>query len=438
MKHPLSSATIRGLTHEGRGLADNAQGKPVFIDFALPGETLEYRRLKKHAKYEEGAATQLLSDPHPHRVSPPCPYFTLCGGCSLQHMDPAFQIEHKQKTLQEHLQHFGKVAPQTWLAPLRGPTTGYRHKARLGVRYVPNKGMLVGFREVDGRFLTQMDSCEILHPHIGKNILALKALLTSLSIKDQVPQLEVARGLNETVMMIRHLQPFIETDLEKLRAFEKETGILIHLQPGKADSLHRLDSDAEVHFLEYQLEKENIRFRFHPQDFTQINPFMNEAMVNLAISLLELQPQDRVLDLFCGLGNFSLPIAQHCQAVVGVEGSAAMVKRAYENAALNHLHNLEFHAADLSTAIHHHAWAQKQYDKLLLDPPRSGAHELLSLVPQWRASRIVYVSCHPATLARDVGILVNDYGYRLEKAGVMDMFPHTTHVESIAVLRRSW
>lgn len=441
-KLPITTqADVHTLSHEGRGIAQ-INGKTTFIRGALAEETVLFTYLKKHRQYDEGLATDILK-PAPERVTPQCEYFGYCGGCNLQHLTHDAQILHKQTVLLQQLKHIGKIIPQTILPPLTGPIWGYRHKARLGVKYVAAKNkVLVGFREINGRFLADIDACAVLHPAIGQRITSLQTLIQSLSIYDAIPQIEVAIGDKPAdsthyyvALILRHLEPFTSDDLDKLCHFAKTHQIKLFLQPGNADTIHRIWPKEGDDFLHYIHPHQKIDMRFEASDFTQVNPAINRQMIDYTLTLLELKPEERVLDLFCGLGNFTLPMAKHCKEAIGVEGAPDLVKRAVANAHYNHIDNAHFYSADLTKDLSNHPWANGAFDKILLDPPRTGALELMSLLPSFNAKRIVYISCNPATLSRDAGELVKK-GYKLTCAGIMDMFPHTAHVESIAVFEK--
>jgi 23S rRNA (uracil1939-C5)-methyltransferase len=427
-------ASIESLTHDGRGVA-RVGDKTVFIDGALPGEDVLFRYTRVRSNYDEGEILEVLKS-SPHRVTPACEFFTACGGCSLQHLEPAEQIRIKQAMLQDNLQRIGKVQAEEMLPPLIGPIWGYRQKARLGVRYVHKKGrVLVGFREKHSAFLADMTHCKILNPLIGERLETLSQLVRQLSCYKQIAQIEVAVGDEAVALIFRHLVELTEADKRLLIEFGQEHDFQIHLQPKGPDSVTLLWP--ETASLSYHLPQYDITLAFRPNDFTQVNTAINQAMINRAFELLEPQPTDQVLELFCGLGNFSLPLARQVKQLSAVEGDAALINRARENAERNGIHNIDFHVANLMDEVSGLPWLrQRHYDKILLDPPRSGALEMLPHIASLKASRLVYVSCNPATLARDAGILVNEYGYRLVKAGVMDMFPHTAHVESIALFSK--
>ena len=455
--------TIDGLSHDGRGVAvygngfcvtdghaEEKHGKKVFVSFALPGESVEVKLTNSRASFEEGDAVAVTANPNPERAVPPCPHFGVCGGCNLQHWQPDSQIAFKQSVLAEMLQHQAEVQPEHWLDPIIGDRLGYRTKARLGVRYVAKKQTaLVGFRERSSNFLAELDECHILDPRIGFEIENLKALISSLDNRDKIAQLELAMGEylpelpdgNQPVaLIVRNLEPLSESDISKLKDFFAARSWQLYLQPKGADSVERIaltaDDDMSQQFgrLYYQLPEYDLTYEFIATDFTQVNLSVNRQMTKLACDLLDLKAGERVLDLFSGLGNFSLPLARlvgETGSVVGVEGSDAMTARAADNARRNNLHNTEFYTQDLTQDCTDKPWANQGFDALLIDPPRSGAWEIMQYLPKFNAQRIVYVSCNPATLARDTKALL-EQGYRLTHAGVMDMFCHTGHVESIA------
>jgi 23S rRNA (uracil1939-C5)-methyltransferase len=426
----VETAEVESLDHEGRGVARVA-GKTVFIDGALPGETVTFRRIRRQRRYDEAAVVEVLHAA-PERVTPRCRHFGVCGGCSLQHLDHAAQLLAKARTVAEAFERIGGVAPGQWLAPLTGPVWAYRRRARLGCKMVDKKGrVLVGFRERGSPLLADLAACEVLAAPIGAAIARLGALVASLGIRRRVAQIEVAVGDNVTALVLRVLDDPSPADVECLRAFETAEGIALYLQPGGLDTVAPLTPPATP--LRYELPGLPAGIEFAPTDFVQVNGELNRLMVGRAIELLEPRPTDRVLDLFCGLGNFSLPLAQRAASVDGVEGDAALVARARENAARNGLPNAVFHAANLAAGTGGSGWPGGTYDLVLLDPPRAGAREILPVAVASRPRRVVYVSCHPGSLARDAGILAGQLGYRLAAAGIMDMFPHTSHVESIAL-----
>jgi 23S rRNA (uracil1939-C5)-methyltransferase len=434
----MAAVVIERLSHEGRGIAIDG-GKAVFIDGALPKERVEYKITKKSKTYQEGYAVE-ISDPHAARVSPICPAFLKCGGCSLQHMDPDYQLEIKALHLKEQLLHFGKVTPGCFLPPLRARTQGYRRKARLGVKYVIKKSqLLVGFREKYSHFLAEMTHCPILHPVLSGLLGPLKSLISGLSVFQDIPQIEMAMGDEGVGLVLRHLKPLSPLDQQQCADFAEQYDLILYLQPNPPAPWINI-SRSQREYLTYCLEDYGLSFEFSPLDFTQVNLGVNCLMVRQALALLDLGPCDTVLDLFCGLGNFTLPIAQSVQNVVGIEGDMKMVERAASNAKRNNLSNAAFYQADLSHEITAagaaQGWGSAGYTKLLLDPPRLGALALLPWIGRLPAKRLVYVSCNPATLARDVGILVHQYGFELASVGILDMFTHTAHVESMALLIR--
>lgn len=425
------NVTIESLAHDGRGVS-HVDGKVVFIDEALPGETVEFIYTDSRKDYAEGKVVKVLT-PSEHRVDPGCPHFGVCGGCSFQHVDDAEQIHFKEDLLRDQFRRIGKVEiPQIWEA-LTGPHWGYRRKARMGVKWVAKKGrVLVGFRERRNPFLAEIDSCKVMHPLVGENLLVLGEMIAGLSIKDKIPQIEVAIGDEVCVLAFRVLEPPTQADQQRMREFAHQHRISVCLQPKGPDSIVPLDGEPEV-IPSYALAEQRVAFNFRPAMFTQVNYAINQKMVTRALEALVLTREDRVLDLFCGLGNFTLPLATLAGHVVGIEGDLPLVNHARENARLNNLSNVEFHVADLSKDLKDQPWCRQKFTKVLLDPSRAGASEVLHNLQHWQPERIVYVSCNPSTLARDAGILVNELGYTLVKAGVMDMFPQTAHVESIAL-----
>ncbi|MCK5382889.1 MAG: 23S rRNA (uracil(1939)-C(5))-methyltransferase RlmD [Gammaproteobacteria bacterium] len=430
LPEPVSGVTIESLGHDGRGVT-HLDGKAVFIDGALPGEVVSFEYLTSRKKFDEGRVTE-VQQASPDRVEPKCPHFGLCGGCSLQHMEAGAQIRAKQQVLLDNLGHIGKVEPQAVLPPLTGQIWGYRTKARLGAKDVIKKGkVLVGFREKRSPYVADLTRCEVLHPSVGEKFPVLAGLIEQLDAKARIPQIEVAVAEGTTALVFRHLDPLSSGDVIKLEQFAADHQFQIYLQPGGADSVQPLLPGKNI--LSYKLPAQGIEIQFRPTDFTQINTGINEQMIARVLELLALDKSDRVLDLFCGLGNFTLPMARQAGLVVGVEGEAGLVNRARDNAVLNGIENATFHTANLVDDHVEAPWAGGDYSKVLLDPPRSGAAEVLDMLGNIRPGRIVYVSCHPGSLARDAGILVNEKGYRLLAAGVMDMFPHTAHVESIAL-----
>jgi 23S rRNA (uracil1939-C5)-methyltransferase len=441
-RHRTAAATLPGeavvqvetLAHDGRGVA-HRDGKAVFLDGALPGEQVRFHYTARHSGYDEGRVSEVV-EAAADRVSPRCPHFGGCGGCTLQHLAPDRQLAYKQTWLLDNLARIGRVTPDQWLPPLSGPPWGYRRKARLGVREVLKKGrVLVGFRERSGSRLADLRRCEVLPPPVGDRLEALGDLIGTLSIARRLPQIEVAAGDDATALSFRVLDPPSDADLAKLSAFGQRHQLHIYLQPGRAESTRRLWPAGDAPLV-YRLPDEGVELSFLPYHFIQVNADLNRQLVRRALTLLDLHGHEQVLDLYCGLGNFTLPLARQAGTVVGVEGDPALVAQARHNALQNGLNNVQFHTADLNGAIGAQPWRQQTYDRLLLDPPRSGAPTLLPQLVPLQAPKILYISCHPATLARDAGELVHRYGYRLVAAGVMDMFPHTRHVESIALFDR--
>jgi len=427
-------ATITSLSHEGKGIC-HIDDKTVFVDGALEGETVRFSYTGKRKNIMEAVVEEVITASD-LRVEPGCEFFAICGGCSLQHMQAEEQIHRKQQVLLDNLLHIGKCKPKEILNPLTGPHWGYRRKARLGVRYVEKKEkLLVGFREKRSNFLAQIESCKVLHPAIGYRLTDLAKLIRGLSIYTKIPQIEVAIGDEQGTLIIRHLEPLSAKDKEQLIAFAIKSDLQMFLQPAGPDSIERLypASNQACSPLNYYLPEFNIKHEFRATDFTQVNMVINRKMVDLALDLLQPQKTDQVLDLFCGLGNFTLPLARMAAKVVGVEGSDDLVAQAKKNAQYNNIENVEFYSADLFKDNNQQAWAKQKYHRILLDPARSGAKEIVEYLPKFGAHTVVYVSCNPATLARDAEILVHQHGYTMEKAGVMDMFPHTAHVESIAL-----
>ena len=427
---PVAGVSIESLAHDGRGVT-HLDGKAVFIDGALPGEIVSFEYTTSRRKFDEGRVTAVQTA-SADRVEPRCAHFGVCGGCSLQHLDPAAQIQAKQQTLLDNLRHIGKVAPESVLPPMTGPVWGYRTKARLGVKDVVKKGrVLVGFREKRSPYVADLSRCEVLHPAVGEGLGDLSGLVEQLESRARIPQIEVAVAGETSALVFRHLDPLTPHDRDVLRQYAIDRDVHVYLQPGGPDTVQVLWPEKSV--LSYTLGSESVVIEFQPTDFTQVNTAINEQMVARVLEMMSLGETDTLLDLFCGLGNFTLPLARHAGKVTGVEGDAGLVSRARDNAALNGLDNTAFHVANLAETNTDAAWAGSGYNKVLLDPPRSGAAEVMPLLGNIHPQRIVYVSCHPGSLARDAGTLVNELGYRLLSAGVMDMFPHTAHVESIAL-----
>lgn len=426
-------AVIESLSLEGKGIT-HIDGKAVFVGGALPGEKVVFTYTAINRKFDEGYVSEVL-EASPERVEPGCPHFQICGGCSMQHLDVEKQIHHKQQAMLDALKHIGKVIPETVFDPMVGDLWGYRRKARLGVRYVRKKEkVLVGFRERAGRFLADIDACRVLHPSVGEKLPELQALIVQMDARETIPQIEVAVGDNATALVFRHLEPLSDKDQQLLLEFAKAHDFQMYLQPKGPTTVHCIWPENPELF--YEHPEFETKVKFGPQDFFQVNSSINRQMVPRAVELLELDGTHKVMDLFCGLGNFTLPIARNAAEVVGVEGDSVMVQRAKQTALDNGISNTSYFTFDLTADVKHEPWMKQKYDRILLDPPRSGAKEVIEHFGKLGAKRIVYVSCHPGTLARDAGELVHTHGYRLEGAGVMDMFPHTAHVESIAVFVR--
>jgi 23S rRNA (uracil1939-C5)-methyltransferase len=424
-------ATIEALSHEGRGIT-HVDGKTIFVDGALKGESVMFRYRGSRAKFAEGSIEELIDNISVDRVEPACKHYSVCGGCSLQHISAEKQIEHKEQVLQEQLQHIGGVTAEQVLPPLTGPLWAYRHKARLGVKHVTKKNkVLVGFREKYSSYVADIDSCEVLHPSAGKILRELGELISGLSVYNKIAQIEVAVSGQKTVLIFRNLTDLSGEDINKVDAFANQYELAIYLQPGGPSTVMPLPGQDHSE-LSYLLEEGNISIQFSATDFTQVNVDINQQMVKRVVSLMDIQAADNVLDLYCGLGNFTLPMALKANQITGVEGAEPMVEKARHNAKLNNIENVNFISADLSTSLIE-ALRTDSYDKVLLDPPRSGAQFVVEEMKMKNVRRLIYVSCNPATLARDAGILVRDKGFKLVTAGVMDMFPHTSHVESIAV-----
>ena len=431
----MTEAVIESIDHEGVGVA-HVDGKVTFIDGGVTGERVAFARKRSRGNFDLGTVTQVLRESS-QRVKPRCGWFGTCGGCSMQHIDAAAQVAAKQRVLEDNLARIGKVKPEQMLPPVLGPSWGYRTRARLSVHYVAKKGgVLVGFHERKSSFVADTTSCEVLPPAVASLIPELREMFTSMKIRDRLPQLELAVGDAVTVFVLRHLDPIPEEDAAKLRAFADRHGIQWWLQPKGPEGAHPF-YPLEMPELDYRLPEFGLALRYRPTEFTQVNAGVNRILVKRAVDLLDPQEDERVGDLFCGLGNFSLPLATRSAHVVGIEGSPSLVARAVDNARLNGLEaRASFFAHDLYTDATGALARLGPVDKLLIDPPRDGAMEICKVLPEPGPSRIVYVSCSPSTLARDAGVLVNVKGYRLAAAGVVNMFPHTGHVESIALFIR--
>lgn len=456
-ENPILTATVESLDQEGRGVA-HVEGKTIFIDGALPQEKVTYRANHIKASYEIANVVEVLI-PSSQRVTPKCAHFGLCGGCKLQHLDAQVQVAEKQKLLEADLWHIGKVKAENILTPLYGPTWGYRHKARLSVKYVEKKQrVLVGFNEKGTRFVADMNSCEVLVPEVSALIAPLQAMIFQLSIRDKLPQIELAVGEGNQnnpresaqdkpviVLILRIMDVLTENDETLLKAFADAHAVQIWTQTKGPDTIKYYYSTSDksggpqaAPILAYSLPEFDLNYPFKPNEFTQVNPQINREMVHSAMQLLNPQEGETIADFFCGIGNFTLPIARSGAQVLGLEGLANLVERANESAKLNNISNVTFGVADLfkmtEASLVDLNLKHGKFDKWLVDPPRDGAHELVKSIAENTApNTIVYVSCNPATLARDAGILVNEKGYTLASAGVINMFPHTAHIESIAL-----
>ena len=428
------TARIAAATHDGRGIAAT-DGKKVFVAGALVGETVRFVRRKRRRNFDEAELLEVV-EAAPERVDPRCRAYGRCGGCSLQHLSPERQRAIKAETLRDNLERIGRVVPGRWLEPLAGEPWLYRRRARLAVKSVKAKGrVLVGFRERHAAFVTDMQRCEVLAEPVDALIEPLSDLIGSLSIASRLPQIEVAVADNATALVFRVLDAPSEADRSRLREFSEAFDVRVYLQSGGPDSIAELAPGGSGP-LTYALADFDLTLAFEPVDFVQVNGDINRRMLRLAVRLLEAGPEHRVLDLFCGIGNFSLPLARRSGEVLGVEGESSLVRRAQANAARNGIANARFECADLAAVRGTEPWLTAGCDRLLLDPARSGAEAVVGHIGTLGPERIVYVSCHLGTLARDAGVLVHDAGYTLEAAGIIDMFPHTAHVESIAVFSK--
>ena len=457
MSHSGDWLEVESLDLDGQGVARRPQqdgtegaGKVVFIDGALPGERVQVNVSRKKNNWEQGPMSALGRE-SAQRVRPGCPHFGLhagaCGGCKMQHLHPAAQVAVKQRVLEDNLWHLAKVKPERMLRAIEGPAWGYRDRARLSVRYVIKKGqVLIGFHERKSRYVADMAVCPVLPAHVSALLLPLRALIASMDQRDRLPQIELAVGDSVTALVLRHLEPLTTADAQRLRSFGQQHAVQWWLQPKGPETVHLLDAGGPL--LAYRLPEFGITMPFKPTDFTQVNPHINRVLVARALTLLACEPQDQVVDWFCGLGNFTLPLATQVRAVLGLEGSATLVARARDNAAANGWSaNTRFEARNLFALTPQDLADIGNAQRWLVDPPREGAFalakalvdalELESPVAGWQPpQRIVYISCNPATLARDAGLLVHRAGYRCSQAGVVNMFPHTAHVESMAVFDR--
>lgn len=432
----MPQVLIESLDYEAQGVA-RVDGKTLFIEGALPGELVEYASYRRKPTFERAVATAVLRASG-QRVTPRCPHFGVCGGCSMQHVDPSTQVAAKQRVLEDSLWHIGRVRPERLFAPIHGQPWGYRFRARLGVRLVPRKGgVLVGFHERRSSYIADMRSCEVLPPRVSRLLLPLRKLVGALSIARRVPQIELAIGGDTVVLVFRVLEPLTAEDRGLLSRFAELNGLAVYLQAAGPDALEPLWPAGGVD-LAYALPEFGVTVGFSATDFTQVNHAINEILVRRALSLLAPGPNERIADLFCGLGNFTLPIARSGARVLGVEGSAGLVARGRRNAERNGLADrVDFAVANLFELTAESLAGWGEFDKMLIDPPREGAAELVKALRAERApARIVYVSCNPATLARDAAILLQEKGFALRGAGIVNMFPQTSHVESIALFER--
>ncbi|MDX9995500.1 MAG: 23S rRNA (uracil(1939)-C(5))-methyltransferase RlmD [Rhodocyclaceae bacterium] len=430
-----NTADVESLDHEGRGVA-HVEGKAIFIEGALPGERVVYSSFRRKPTFENAQAQEILQASS-QRVTPRCPHFGVCGGCSMQHLDPLAQAAAKQRVLEDAFWHIARLKSESILPPIVGPAWGYRRRARLTVRLVAKKGgVLVGFHEKRSSYVAVMDSCAVLPAPISALLPEMRRLVASLSIPDRLPQIEVAAGDTPTALVFRILEPLMPDDEDKLRAFADSHGVQVWLQTGGPDTA-ALFHPADGGWPTYRLPDFDVTLRFRPTDFTQVNHDINRVLVRRALGLLDVRPGESVADMFCGLGNFTLPLARLGARVVGVEGSGPLLARAKENAVHNGLDSrIEYHVANLFEVTPEKLAAWGRFDKMLIDPPREGAIELVKSLGENAPARIVYVSCNPATLARDAAVLVHEHGYRLAAAGIANMFPQTSHVESIALFER--
>jgi 23S rRNA (uracil1939-C5)-methyltransferase len=442
---------IESLDMEARGVGhlpndDGTPGKVIFVEGALPGERVRFKSYRRKAKWEAADMTELLTESS-LRTTPKCEFFGLCGGCAMQHLNPPAQVAIKQRVLEDNLHHIGRVHPENMMRPVQGPDWNYRYRARMSVRYVEKKGgVLIGFHEKKSSYIADMKSCQILPAKVSAMLVPMRALVASLSIRDRLPQVELAVGEHEggqvIVLVLRIMEPLSGDDEVKLKTFAEEWDVEWWLQTKGPDTAAPWYPQKRP--LQYLLPEFGVTMPFKPTDFTQVNHQINRVLVSRALRLLDVQAGDRVADLFCGLGNFTLPLARQAREVVGIEGSQALTERSLHNAVLNGLDKTTtFYNRNLFEFTLDDLQALGRFDRMLIDPPREGAMEVCKAIaeakdidPLLQPERIVYVSCNPATLARDAGVLVNVGGYRLSKAGVVNMFPHTAHVESIAVFDR--
>ncbi|OUR93832.1 hypothetical protein A9Q81_15055 [Gammaproteobacteria bacterium 42_54_T18] len=443
-------STIEKLSHDGRGIA-RIEGKTTFVDGGLAGESVEFRYVKCHGRYDEAIAVRILEPSH-ERVETPCQHADVCGGCSLQHLSTAAQVSLKQSVLVEQLTHFGDLKPEHVVDPITGPSEGYRRKARFAIKHESNGACIIGFRAKNSARVVPITHCTVLPESLKNLIPELQVLVSGLQKSTVISHIDLTQGDSVTVLTFRYLKPLTNSDLQSLLVFCQQHQFHLYLQPDNAASIHRVWPDNDDEQLSYSFKRSSfqafvegvvdsneegglIDIQFNPNDFIQVNGENNRKLVAQAIDFLDLNEKDRVLDLFCGIGNFTLPIATLVSKVVGVEGSDHMVVRAKQNASNNALSNIDFHSADLTQALDNQSWSYDGFTKILIDPPRAGAFDIIKNISHFSPEKIVYVSCNPATLARDAGELIQQ-GYKMMRVGVVDMFPHTTHVESIALFQR--
>ena len=439
----LVIASIEKLSHDGRGVA-RIDGKTTFVDGALAGESVEFRYVKCHGRYDEAVVVRVLEPSH-ERVTPPCQHADVCGGCSLQHLSTEAQVFLKQSVLVEQLTHFGDLKPEHVIEPIKGSSEGYRRKARFAIKHESNGACIIGFRAKNSARVVPITRCSVLSDSLSALIPELQVLVSGLQKSTVISHIDLTQGDSVTVLTFRHLKPLINSDFQSILAFCQQRQFHLYLQPDSAASIHRVwpDDDHKHEQLSYSFEhlfertglQKTVDIQFSPNDFIQVNGENNRKLVAQAIDFLDLNENDRVLDLFCGIGNFTLPIATLVSKVVGIEGSDHMVVRAKQNASNNMLSNIDFHSADLTQTLDDQPWSYDGFTKILIDPPRAGAFDIIKNISHFSPEKIVYVSCNPATLARDAGELIQQ-GYKMASVGVVDMFPHTTHVESIALFER--
>lgn len=429
-----TEARIVELDDEGRGLA-LVNGRPVLIEGGLEGERVIFELIRKRRRFDEGKLLEVL-EPSPHRDQPCCEHFHRCGGCRFQHLKPEAQRRRKERFLDQALSAQGVPAPRHWYPAISGPDTSYRRKARLGVKFVPGKGgALVGFREKRGKFIADIQRCEVLVHSVGERVQLLRQLVSGLSARDRIPQIEIAAADEATALVVRHLDPLTEADRNALRDFARNHRLIVYLQSGGIESIVPLWPQNPPP-LRYRIPEFDLELAFEPTDFVQVNAEVNLALVSRAVSWLDPAPSERLLDLYCGMGNFSLALARRAESVTGVEASAKLVAAARSNALSNAIANARFEAADLENPDQVAEVLCGEFSGLLLDPPRSGAACVVAQLASPYPSRIVYVSCNPESFARDAAVMIRRHGYSLESAGIVDMFPHTRHVEVIGLFLR--